>query len=287
MSTRYKSGILALGLAAALAGCSGSGGDVKAVLGGVSGATDRTSKGEPRVTDLQGRTTRVSNAGNDTWRVDTGDYDKDWDNGDVSSTPGNVTVYTKGAGRDVLRVDEDSLDHARFGSWLRTSGPEGTGTAEEAGGFVVSTSGLRGDDIPGQGTATYPDGTVYRGAFRDGQRHGKGEIAMADGFRSTGAERLTGTMRASADFSDKTVSTTLDVRSDSVSDTIASGLARIDTDTALGTRVGKFETNAATSANGFAGRLGGSFFGSNAKEIGGTFDLRQNDERYIGAFGGD
>ncbi|MCB1883049.1 MAG: transferrin-binding protein-like solute binding protein [Geminicoccaceae bacterium] len=269
MSTRYKSGILALGLAAALAGCSGSGGDVKAVLGGVSGATDRTSKGEPRVTDLQGRTTRVSNAGNDTWRVDTGDYDKDWDNGDVSSTPGNVTVYTKGAGRDVLRVDEDSLDHARFGSWLRTSGPEGTGTAEEAGGFVVSTSGLRGDDIPGQGTATYA-GTV-EGNY----------------LNATGAERLTGTMRASADFSDKTVSTTLDVRSDSVSDTIASGLARIDTDTALGTRVGKFETNAATSANGFAGRLGGSFFGSNAKEIGGTFDLRQNDERYIGAFGGD
>ena len=268
MSTRQGLGFATIGLAALLAGCSGSGGDVKAVLGGVTGSTSRTSEGEPRVIDIDGRTTTVSNAGGDTWRVDTGDYDKDWDNGDVVSTTSNVTIYTKGGGQDVLRVDEKSLDHARFGSWLRTSGVDGTGTADEAGAFIVSTSGVSGDDIPGNGTASYV-GTV-EGNY----------------LNVSGTERLTGTMQANADFTRKTVNTTLDVSSASISDTITSGAAAIDTDTALGTRVGKFEINSATSTKGFAGRLGGSFFGSNAKEIGGTFDLGKGNERYIGAFGG-
>ena len=36
------------------------------------------------------------------------------------------------------------------------------------------------------GTATYADGTVYKGSFVAGQREGQGEITMPDGFRYVG-----------------------------------------------------------------------------------------------------
>lgn len=268
MTIRYaRTGTLALGAVLLLAGC-GGGGDTEEVLGGVVGGLSRTASDEPRVRDIQGRDSTVTNVGNRDWSVDAGTFENTWSEGDREGKVGDVTIYTRNGGRDILRVDEDSLDHARFGSWLRTVDPEGEGAPQEGGGFVVSTSGTEAGDIPNSGTATYA-GTV-EGNY----------------LTPTGAERLTGTLDATADFDARTVEATLDVAAGALTDTIDSGVVPIDVSTSLGSRVGTFETDTATSAEGFEGELGGSFYGSNGDEIGGTFNLTRGDERYLGAFGG-
>ena len=38
----------------------------------------------------------------------------------------------------------------------------------------------------GQGTLTYPDGTVYQGEFEDGEKHGKGTMLFPDKTKLTG-----------------------------------------------------------------------------------------------------
>ena len=38
----------------------------------------------------------------------------------------------------------------------------------------------------GQGTLTYPDGTVYQGEFEDGEKHGKGTIVFPNKTKLTG-----------------------------------------------------------------------------------------------------
>ena len=38
----------------------------------------------------------------------------------------------------------------------------------------------------GHGVATYPDGTIYEGAFQNGQREGEGTARMPDGFTYSG-----------------------------------------------------------------------------------------------------
>ena len=37
------------------------------------------------------------------------------------------------------------------------------------------------DQIDGEGVATYANGNVYKGAFKDNKRHGQGEMTFANG----------------------------------------------------------------------------------------------------------
>lgn len=248
-----------------LAACSGD--DVRSVVRDAVSGSSRTVEGEPLARDLQGRSALLSNAGNERWSVDAGSFDKSWNDNDRDGRLGDVTLYVKNEGQDILRVDEDSLDHTRFGTWLRTEETGGEGGALEAGAFAVPTDSLE-NDIPGNGTASYV-GTV------------EGNYIATDT-----TERMVGTMSAEADFTAREVSVDLAIDSPSGPDTIRSGTIAIDVDRALGSRVGAFETNEATSDAGFSGELGGAFFGSNGDEIGGTFDLDRDEERYLGAFGG-
>ena len=62
---------------------------------------------------------------------------------------------------------------------------EGEGKATYANGMVYE-GGFRNARNHGQGRMTYPDGYVYTGAWADGQRHGEGQATYADGTVYTG-----------------------------------------------------------------------------------------------------
>ncbi len=271
---RYDRLTLVLAATLGLAAC-GGGGDGG---GNIFADSTRTAEDAPAVRATQSSNATVSNIGNRSWEVDAGSYDKEFDNESNRQQDGNVSIYLEDGGQDRLRVDEGSFDFARFGTWLRTAETDGTGEVTQAGAFVVPTSNLGEGGIPSTGSASYI-GSV-EGNYLTGSTGTDG-----DDFTAAGAERLTGTMTADADFNNNTLAASLAVNAGSFSDTIDVTDVDIDQQTNNSVRRGEFETTA-TSANGLTGPLGGRFYDDNGGGIGGTFDMTDGTDRMIGAFAG-
>ena len=272
---RYDRLTLALAATLGLAAC-GGGGDGG---GNIFADSTRTAEDAPAVRATQSSNATVSNIGNRSWEVDAGSYDKEFDNKSGAQSLAPVTVYLEDGGRDRLRVDEDTFDFARFGTWLRTAETDGTGEVTQAGAFVVPTSNLGEGGIPSTGSASYTgsvEGNYLTGSTGDG-----------DDFTATGAERLTGDMTADANFDDNTLDASLDVSAGDFTDTIDVTGVGISQQTQNSVRRGEFETDSATSTGGFSGDLGGRFYDDNGGGIGGTFDMNNGTDRMIGAFAGE
>ena len=273
---RYDRLTLVLAATLGLAACGGGDGG-----GNIFGDNTRTAEDAPAVRATQSSNATVSNIGNRDWEVDAGSYDKTFDNKSGAQSLAPVTVYLEDGGRDRLRVDEDTFDFARFGTWLRTAETNGTGEVTQAGAFIVPTANLGEGGIPRTSTATYT-GSVEGNYLTD-------STGTGDTFTATGAERLTGDMTASADFENNTLDASLAVATASggFSDTIAVTDLGINQDTNNGVRRGRFETDsAASTTGGFTGDFGGRFYDDNGGGIGGTFDMTDGTDRMIGAFAG-
>ena len=265
---------LALAATLGLAACGGGDGG-----GNIFGDNTRTAEDAPAVRATQSSNATVSNIGNRDWEVDAGSYDKTFDDKSGAQSLEPITVYLEDGGRDRLRVDEDTFDFARFGTWLRTAETDGSGEVTQAGAFIVPTSNLGEGGIPSIGDATYT-GTVEGNYLT-------GSTGTGDGFTAAGAERLTGDMTASANFNNNTLDASLDVSAGSFSDKIAVTGVGINQDTNNGVRRGRFETTTTTAtAGGFTGDFGGRFYDDNGGGIGGTFDMTDGTDRMIGAFAG-
>ena len=269
---RYDRLTLVLAATLGLAACGGGGG------GNIFGDNTRTAEDAPAVRATQSSNATVSNIGNRDWEVDAGSYDKTFDDKSGNQSIEPITVYLEDGGRDRLRVDEDTFDFARFGTWLRTAEADGTGAVEQAGAFIVPTANLGEGGIPRDGSAT------YIGSVEGNYLTGSG--GSGDTFTAAGAERLTGTMEATANFDSNELEASLDVSAGSFTDTIDITGVGISQETNNGVRRGEFETTA-TSGSGLTGPLGGRFYDDNGGGIGGTFDMSNDDDRMIGAFAGE
>ncbi len=156
------------------------------------------------------------------------------------------------------------FDHQTFGMWAN-----GVGT--DSGSVTVGSFGNRtaAASVPSSGSATYQGSTV-------------GMVVTTDG-RALVAESQIGL--TTSDFSNISVATTnMYVRE------LSGGGAwrRTNLDFAgTGTIDGNgFSANIASSATNL-GTLEGSFYGDNAEEVGGTFEMQGNIGQYSGAFGAD
>lgn len=156
-----------------------------------------------------------------------------------------------------------SLSHMAFGEWMTPI------TGGMKGGFFAFGSVTPGPAIPVTGSATY-NGAFHAKAF-------EGSIFLVT------ARTIDGSFSAAADFAARSVSVSTTNPTDSSYNltgnlTYASGTNRLS---------GSFST-----ASGYSGGAVGRFFGPNAEELGGTFQLGRGPlcalcirEAYVGSFG--
>ncbi|MFC7049137.1 transferrin-binding protein-like solute binding protein [Emcibacter nanhaiensis] len=223
----------------------------------------------------------ISNQGDD------GDVNLDFDTTGTTRTVGSEqTIFTQDDSNTltVLRVGVDidvpftttnetiNLSYVSFGQWSKTDGVVSTNGFNTARGYTVF--GVTTDNVPTTGTATYRgyvDGFLY-------------QATAVAGDPDVYAVR--GSLTATADFGNNTITTDFqdmalsqgsgftDWVDFSYEGTIANGMFTGDAD-------------AATQGAGYEGTVNGAFYGPNAVEIGGTWELYGNGQEAAGAFVGE
>lgn len=216
------------------------------------------------------------------------DDDEQLDRISVTKTPANVsfntanddTIVQDGQYIRATSEDEDSLalfadptamgfNYQTFGVWA--TGLNGNSGKAAAGSFGAMTAVA---DMPNTGTATY-DGEAV-GLYVDRNAD------AADDVYLTRAD-----MQAIADFADEEIAFSTSNTSAREFETGADAgffdnlnmAGTLDIDGAT------FEGNV-TAGDGLAGDASGRFYGPDAEEIGGTFSLTNDEDTYMGSFGG-
>ncbi|MEA1915224.1 MAG: transferrin-binding protein-like solute binding protein, partial [Campylobacterota bacterium] len=150
-------------------------------------------------------------------------------------------------------------DYTTWGTWTISQGNEILDYNHWISGDTTAS-----DDLPGTGTVTY-NGSVHGSVYDAGYRE------------------IDGTSSVTANFSDNTMSGTLHMKyQDSGSSFVQAHL----NDTTITRASSSFSGELVNGATITDGTISGKFYGPNAEEIGGDWELTKDGNRATGIFNG-